>query len=158
MTVFEIYAQAMALSDEDKQQLLHALIDASGRTTVEQPIAQKASKRKELEAPKEELIEIIRKPIKGKAVIRLGYGDGRKGAKELLKSCGFEWKDEYAEGRELGTYVGTNADYKKLPIKDYVFNEGTPKEHKGVALIISAEWVQNGRDMAKKKAERKAKA
>ena len=39
MTKYEIFTHAMALSDADKADLLKALIDASGRNTMAQPIA-----------------------------------------------------------------------------------------------------------------------
>lgn len=158
MTVFEVYAHAMALSDADKHQLLQALLDASGRTIVKQPIAQEAPKRKELSAPTDVYIEIEPLPLKGKKAFRLGYGSGRGGAKLLIKSVGFAWSDEFADDKHKGAWVGTSAQYKKLTVKDVVFNEGKKDEHKGKGLLISAEWVQKGRDKAQAKAKRKAKA
>lgn len=161
MTKYEIFTHAMALSDADKADLLKALIDASGRNTMAQPIALSektdVESKRTYDAPTDVYLEIEPITVKGKKAFRLGYGGGRGGAKMLIKSVGFAWSADYADDKHKGAWVGTSEQYKKLTVKDVVFNEGKKDEHKGKALLVSAEWVQKGRDKAEAKANKRNK-
>jgi len=72
----------------------------------------------------------------------LGYGDGRMGAKMLIKDAGFKWDEN------IHAYVGDAKAYTSL----HITGKGTER-----TLPVSAQWVQAGRDKAKAKAEKKAK-
>ena len=72
----------------------------------------------------------------------LGYGNGRAGAKLLVKDAGFKWDDS------VKAYVGDAKAYTSL----HITGKGTER-----TLPVSATWVQAGRDKAQAKAERKAK-
>ena len=75
--------------------------------------------------------------MQGKDGFTLGYGSGRTGAKMFVKACGFAWDSDRR------AYVG--GDFKALGLKGRGANR---------TLIVSAEWVQKGRDKAEAKANR----
>ena len=129
----------MLLTDDERDELLQALIKLGTKTKVKQPIV------KEL---KEECIELEMVTVKGQKAFLLGYGDGRNGAKELIKSVGFFWNTALRDNNRKGAWCGTLAQFKKLETRTMIFKEGTEKEHKGIGLVVPKEWVQKGRDKA----------
>lgn len=86
----------------------------------------------------------VRKSPKGVYAFNLGYGEGREGAKLMVKDAGFKWDASYADDHFKGAFVGTTAQAKALGLTA-----------KSTEIAYTAEWQQKGRDKAAAKAERK---
>ncbi len=88
-----------------------------------------------------------------KTAFTLGYGAGRAGAKELIRSLGIAWDASVARkdgSGKTGAWVGTSKAIAALNVQ---YDDDTMQAY----LPVSAEWVQAGRDKAQAKAERKAR-
>ena len=151
MTKFEIYTHAMALSADERIELIQALV-AVGRTpnaqpTVGQPIASMnetatQSKPKRKAEPKPKYIELKPVSVKGKKVFFLGSGRAHGGAKLLLKSVGFVYNTKYADGHYLGAWEGTAKAYKELTVEKRTFHKGRETEHEGLGLLVDVKWLE----------------
>lgn len=140
-------ATLSTLENDEKAILLQALI-ALGSSPVSAPAPTPTpAQRKPL--PEAEDVTIPVTPVKaerGKVAFTLGYGNGRGGAKLMIKNAGFTWDSSLADDTRKGAWVGTTAQAKSIGLTT-----------KSKTLNVSAEWVQKGRDKAEAKAERRAR-
>lgn len=142
-------ATLSTLENDEKAILLQTLI-ALGSSPVSAPVSAPAptpAPRKAL--PKAEDVTIPVTPVKvprGKVAFTLGYGNGRGGAKLMVKNAGFTWDSSLADSTRKGAWVGTTSQAKSIGLTT-----------KSTTLSVSAEWVQRGRDKAQAKAEKKAR-
>ena len=132
----------IALDDTQGAQLL-AIVNGFASVGTQAPVQAPAPApvQRTYEPATDVIIPI--KPVKGagrgRKAFTLGYGAGRAGAKAYVKSVGFVWDND------LKAYVGTSKAYESLAFE----SENN--------LLVTANWVQAGRDQAQAKAERKAR-
>ena len=139
------------LADKDAERLITIIRGMQSGTPVQASTPAKApakASKKPVElAPAEDVVLDIT-PVtapKGQVAFTLGWGNGRGGAKLMVKDAGFAWSEALAGEGHKGAWVGTTAQAKKLGI--------TAKSTK---LTVSATWVQAGRDKAAEKAAKRA--
>ncbi len=148
-TFAQALALALTLTDDEKVLLVQTLAQLgvahtnASVSTPAQAVAPAPKEQKTYEPATDVAIPLtlVKSAGRGKKAFKLGYGNGRAGAKLCIKDAGFAWN------AELGAYVGTNAQFESL---------STRKDGKDVVLEVSADWVEQGRAKAQAKAARKA--
>lgn len=148
-TFAQALALALTLTDDEKVLLVQTLAQLgvahanASVSTPAQAVAPAPKEQKTYEPATDVVIPLtlVKGAGRGKKAFKLGYGNGRAGAKLCIKDAGFAWN------AELGAYVGTNAQFESL---------STRKDGKDVVLEVSANWVEQGRAKAQAKAARKA--
>lgn len=131
------------LSDDDAQRIIdiiHGL--QSGKTTR----AKRDYNADPLPPAKDVTLPLTQvKAGRGKIGFYALHGEAQAGAKLMVKAAGFAWDTSFADEKHNGAWVGTTAQAKTLGLT------ASSKE-----LVVTAEWVQAGRDAAAKRTAKKA--